>query len=133
MVPSSSESDRQKRIMMRICGPKWKEVAGSWRRLHNKELYNLHATGNIIRVIKSRNMIWEGHVARIGEMRNVYKIFVGKPERIKSLGRPRCRWENKSKMDVTEVEWKVETECGLTQDWARWRAPVDTVMNLRVL
>jgi len=47
MVPSSSESDRQKRIMMRICGPKWKEVAGSWRRLHN-----LYTSPHTVRVIK---------------------------------------------------------------------------------
>jgi hypothetical protein len=42
------------------------EVTGEWRRLHNMELYTLNSP-NIIRVIKSRRMRWEGHIARMGE------------------------------------------------------------------
>jgi hypothetical protein len=52
----------------------------SWRRQHNEELYNLYASPDIIRVIKSGRMCWEGHVARMGETRNTNKILVGKPE-----------------------------------------------------
>jgi hypothetical protein len=54
-------------------------VAEDWRRLHN-EFHNLYAPPYIIRMTKSRRMRWTGHVARTGEMRNAYKIFVGKPE-----------------------------------------------------
>jgi hypothetical protein len=43
-------------------------------------------------MIKSRRMIWAGHVAYIGEMRNVYKILIGKPEGKRPCGRPRHRW-----------------------------------------
>jgi hypothetical protein len=50
------------------------------RRLHNEELHNLDASPNIVRVIKSRKMRWMGHVARMREMINTYKILVGKPE-----------------------------------------------------
>jgi hypothetical protein len=60
---------------------------GGWRRLHNEELHNLYASTNIIRVIKSRRMRWAGHVAHIGEIRNTYKILVGKPEGKRPLGR----------------------------------------------
>jgi hypothetical protein len=55
------------------------EVFGGWRRLHNKEPYNLYTPSNIIRVIKSSRMRWAGHVACMGEMRNIYNILVGKP------------------------------------------------------
>jgi hypothetical protein len=65
--------------VLRIFGPKRLEVVGGWRRLHNKELHNLHSSPNIIRVIKSRGMRWVGYVAQMGEMRNAYNILVGKP------------------------------------------------------
>jgi hypothetical protein len=55
-------------------------VTGDWRKLHNKELHNLYSSPNIFRMIKSRRMRWAGHVARMGEKRNAYRILVGKPE-----------------------------------------------------
>jgi hypothetical protein len=48
-------------------------VTGDWRRLQNEELHHLYASPNIIRVMR-----WEGHAARLGEMRNACKIIVGK-------------------------------------------------------
>jgi hypothetical protein len=63
-------------------------VTGSWRRLHNKELLNIYASPNIIRMIKSRRMRWVWHVAYMGEMRNAYKILVRKPEGRRPLRRP---------------------------------------------
>jgi hypothetical protein len=87
------------RMLRRIFGPKREEVAGGWRTPHNEELYNLYASPNTIRVIKSRIMRWAGHVARMGEMRNSYNIFVGKSEGNKSLRRPRSRWEDNIRMD----------------------------------
>jgi hypothetical protein len=60
---------------------------------------------NIIRMIKSRRMRWAGHVARMGETRNVYRILVGKPEGRRPLGRPRRRWVDNIKIDVREIRW----------------------------
>ena len=78
-------------------------------------------------------MRWEGHVARMGEMRGVYRIFMTKPEGKRPLGRPRRRWEDNIKMDLQEV---VGGDCGdwmeLDQDRDRWRALVSTVKNRRV-
>jgi hypothetical protein len=52
----------------------------------------LYLSPNIIRIIKSRRMRWAGHVARMGEKRNAYRILVGKPEGKRPVGRQRCRW-----------------------------------------
>jgi hypothetical protein len=56
-------------------------------------------------MIKSRRMRWAGHVARMGEKRNAYRILVGNPEGRRSLGRPRRRWMDIIKMDLREIGW----------------------------
>ena len=76
------------------------EVTGEWRRLHNEELNDLYSLPNIERVIKSRRMKWAWHVARMGEDRGVYKVFLGKPEGKRPLGRPRRRWVDNIRMDL---------------------------------
>jgi hypothetical protein len=65
----------------------------------------LYSSPDIIRQIKSRRMRWAGHVARMGEGRNVYRVLVGKSEGRTSLGRPRHRWEDGIKMDLREIDW----------------------------
>jgi hypothetical protein len=81
------------------------EVTGEWRKLHNGELHNLYSSPDIIRQIKSRRMRGAGHVARMGEGRNVYRVLVGKPEGKRALERPRRRWEDGIKMDFREIGW----------------------------
>jgi hypothetical protein len=66
-------------IFRRRCRPKKNEVRGRWGKLHNEELRDVHSLPGIIRIIKSRKMRWAGHVARMGEKRNVYRLLVGKP------------------------------------------------------
>jgi hypothetical protein len=70
----------ENRVLRRIFGPKRDEVTGEWRKLHNEELRDLYPSPSIIRIIKSRTMRWAGHVARMGEKRNAYRLLVGKPE-----------------------------------------------------
>jgi hypothetical protein len=77
-------------------------------------------------------MRWVGHVAWMGEKRNVYRLLVGKPEGKRPLGRPRRRWMDNIKMDPLEIGWNVMDWIGLAQDRYRWRALVNLVMNLRV-
>jgi hypothetical protein len=67
-------------VLKRIFGPKRNEFTGGWRKLHNEELSDWNCSPNKIRIIKSRRMRWAGHVARMGEMRNVHSLLEGKPE-----------------------------------------------------
>jgi hypothetical protein len=68
----------------------------------------------------------------MGERRGAYRALVGKPEGRRPLGRPRSRWEDNIKMDLREAVWRGVDWTDLTQDRARWRAVVYTVMNLRL-
>jgi hypothetical protein len=86
------------RVLRRIFGPKREDGAEGRRRLHNEEYDNLYASRSIIRLIKSRRMVWAGNVAHMGEMRNAYNILVRKPEGRRPLGRPRRRWEGNIKL-----------------------------------
>jgi hypothetical protein len=63
---------------------------------------------------------------------NVYRLLVRKPEGKRPLGRPRCRWIDNIKMDLLEIELNVVYWIGLAPDRYRWRALVNSVMNLRV-
>jgi hypothetical protein len=81
----------ENRVLRRIYGPKRDEVTGEWRKLHNEELRDLYSSPSVIRMMKSI-MTLAGHVARMGEKRNAYRLLVGKPEGGRPLGRPRRRW-----------------------------------------
>jgi hypothetical protein len=90
----------ENRVLRRIFGPRRDEVTGGRRKLHNEVLHILYSSPSIIRMIKSRRMRWAGHVARMGEKRNAYRILVGKPEGKRPLGRPRRSWVDNIKMDL---------------------------------
>jgi hypothetical protein len=104
---------------------------GEWRKLHNKELHDLYSSPSIIRIIKSRRMRWVGHEARMGK-RNAYRLLVGKPEGKRPLGRPSRRWVDNIRMDLGEVGWGDVDWIGLAKGRNRWRAVVNSVLNLRV-
>jgi hypothetical protein len=121
----------ENRVLRRIFGPKRDKVTGEWRKLHNKELRDLYSSSSIIRIIKSRRMRWAGYVSRMGEKRNAYRLLVGKPEGKRPLGRPRRRWVDNIRMYLREVGWG-DVDCiGLAEDRNRWRALVNSVLNLR--
>jgi hypothetical protein len=100
--------------------------------LYNEELHNLYSTQSIIRIIKSRRMRWAGHVARMGEKKNAYRILVGKPEGKRPVGRPRRRWVDNIKMDLREIECDGVDWMDMAEDRDQWRALVNTVLKLRV-
>jgi hypothetical protein len=105
-------------------------VSGEWRRLPNEELNDVYSSPNV-RVIKSRRMRWVGHVARMGEVRVVYRVLLWKPEGKRPLGRPRRRWVDIIRMNLQEVGCGYMDWIGLAQDRDRWRTLLSAVMNLR--
>jgi hypothetical protein len=121
----------ENRVLRRIFGPK-RNGDGSWRKLYNDELHSLYFSPNVVRVNKSRRMRWAGHVASMEEGRGVRRVFVGRPEGKRPLGRLRRRWEDNIKMDLTEIGIDGANWIRLAQDRVQWRAFVSTVMNLRV-
>jgi hypothetical protein len=98
----------------------------------NKEsLSDLYSSPSMIRIIKSK-MRWVGHVARMGEKRNAYRLLVAKPEGKRPLERPQRRWVDNIRMDLGEVGWGDVDWIGLAKDRNRWRALANLVLNLRV-
>ena len=70
----------ENKVLRNISGTKKDVIRGEWRKLHNAELHALYSSPDIIRSLKSRRLRWAGHVARMGQFRNAYRVLVGKPE-----------------------------------------------------
>ncbi|KAJ4433943.1 hypothetical protein ANN_16262 [Periplaneta americana] len=111
----------ENKVLRKIFGAKRDEVTGEWRKLHNAELHTLYSSPDIIRNIKSRRLRWAGHVARMSESRNAYRVLVGRPEGKRPLGKPRRRWEDNIKMDLREVGYDGRDWINLAQDRDQWR------------
>jgi acyl-coenzyme A thioesterase PaaI-like protein len=87
---------------------------------------------NFIRIIKLRRMRWAGHVARIGQRRDVHRVLVGKPEEKRPVGRRRHTWDVNMKVGVQKVEWFAWTILIWIRIRDSWRALVNAVMNLLI-
>jgi hypothetical protein len=90
-------------VLRRIIGPKRNEVMSGCRNLHNEELHDLYFSPSIIRIIMSKGMRWVGHVARMGEKRNFYRLFVGNAVGKRPQGKPRRKWINEINMDLLNI------------------------------
>ena len=87
---------------------------------------------NIVGVIKSRRLRWAGHVARMEEGRNAFKILTCKPTGKRPLWRPRSRWEDNIRMDLEEISINAGNWVDSAQDRNYWGALVNAALNLRV-
>ena len=113
----------ENRMLRRIFGPKRDDVKGELSKLHN-ELNDL-SSPNVVWVIKLRRMRHAGHVARMGERRDVYR---GNPK--ENDQRPRHRWEDNIKMDLQEMGLEVMDWMDLAWDGDRWWVLVNVVMDV---
>jgi hypothetical protein len=84
-------------------------------------------------MMKSRGMIWAGHVARTGEKSNPYRVLVGMPGGKSPLGKPRRKREDDIKMYLREIRWDFMRWIHLAQDRDQWLAFVKTVIKLCIL
>ena len=84
----------ENKVRLRIFEGERDEISGEWRKLHNAELHALYSSPNLIRNLNSRRLSWAGHVARMEQFRNAYRVLVGRPEGKRLLRRPRRKWEN---------------------------------------
>jgi hypothetical protein len=121
----------ENRVQRRIFGPKRDEVMENGGSCTMRSL--IICTHPQISLGKSRRMRWAGHVARMGEERKVYKVFLGKPEGKGPLRRPRHRWEDGIRMNLREIGLGGVDWIRLAQGRVWWRAVLSAVMNLRVL
>jgi hypothetical protein len=72
----------------------WKkdDMTERWRGVHGEEFHSSYSSASIIKMIESRRMRCAGYVAQMREKSNTYRLFAGKPEGKRPLGRPSCRW-----------------------------------------
>ena len=70
----------ENKVLRKIFGAKRDKITGEWRTLHNAELHALYSSPNVIRNLKSRRLRWAGHVARMEQFRNAYRVLMVKPE-----------------------------------------------------
>ena len=110
----------ENKVPRMIFGAKRHETTGEWRKLHKAELHALYSSSNIINNLKSRQLRWTGHVARMEQSRNAYRVLVGKPGGKRSLGRPRRNWEDNIRMDLREVGCDLENWIALAEDRDQW-------------
>jgi hypothetical protein len=91
----------ENRVLRRIFGPKRDEVTGEWRKLHSEELHSLYSSPDIIRQVKANEV--GGECGTHGRGEKSVQGLCGKPEGKRPLGRPRHRWEDGIRMDLTEI------------------------------
>jgi hypothetical protein len=111
------------RVLRRIFENKRHEVMTGWSKIHHKELHNLYNSPNFTRVIKLSYMSRSEHVARVGEIRNMFIILVG---------RPRYRSEGNIRLDLRELGWEVVDWFHLTYDSNQYKCVLKAVMKLGV-
>jgi hypothetical protein len=114
-------------VLREIFGPKRNEITGELIRLRNEELNDLHCSPNVRQMIKSRRMGWNGHVARVGESRVVYRVLVGNLKE-RALGRSGRIWDDNIKIEPKEVGWQCVGLIDLTWDKDKWQGFVKAVM-----
>ena len=108
-------------ILRRIAGPVFDAETNIWRRRHNDELRDLTQVPSIVNVIKTHRLRWAGHTNRMNESRYPKEILEGRVGGRRSRGRPRKRWIDCVREDVSELGERGEAWQEISRDRRRWR------------
>ena len=111
----------ERKVLRRICGPT-KGKDGTWRIESNEELNRLTGNKNIINHIKKQRLAWFGHLHRMPDNSMVKKVYEWSPALIRSLGRPKNRWQDDVKSDVTRIKITNWKDC--IRDRTEWKTLV---------
>jgi len=122
----------ENRVLRRIFGHKRNDLTREWRKLHNEGLNDLYCSSIMVQMMKSRRMIWAGHVARMGRGEAYTGFWWGNLRERDHFRRPRHTWDSSIKMDLQEVGCGGIDWIELAQDRDRWRVLVTAIMNLWV-
>ncbi|KAL1447571.1 hypothetical protein WDU94_012383, partial [Cyamophila willieti] len=115
----------ERKILRRIYGPIFDPTTDAWRILKNREIEAKYAAPNIVQVMKERRLKFAGHVARMDEERMPRRVMVEGVNGRRSKGRPKLRWLDNIKKDVTEMGMNPDRWLEYAQDRHRWRSSVE--------
>jgi len=93
-----------------------KQENGTWRKRYNYEIYETFSESNIVNYIKVKRLAWAGHLVRMNSDRTIKKIFNSKPDRARSFGRPKLRWEDDVDRDMRILGVKNWKKVALSRD-----------------
>jgi len=123
------ERERERKVLRRIYGPT-KEKDGTWRIKSNEEINRLTGNKNIINYIKAQRLAWSGHVHRKPDNSMVKKkVYESSPALTRSLGRPKSRWEDDVKSDITRMKITNWKDC--IRDRTKWKTLVEKAKTSR--
>ena len=105
-------------------------MTGEWRRLHNDELHELYDSSDVVRIIKSQQIRWARHVARMGEKRKIIFRCGWKAGRKEVIGKTETLLGDNIRRDLGEVGVRDENWLDVFQDRILWRTFVTVAMNL---
>jgi len=112
----------ERKVLRRIYRPT-KQKDGTWRMKSNEELNRLTGNENTINYIKAQRLAWFGHVHRMPDNSMVKKVYEWSPAQTRSLGRPKNRWENDVKNDMTRMKITNWKEC--IRNWTKWKKLIE--------
>jgi len=112
----------ERKVLRRIYRPT-KQKDGTWRMKSNEELNRLTGNENTINYIKAQRLAWFGHVHRMPDNSMVKKVYEWSPAQTRSRGRPKNRWENDVKNDMTRMKITNWKEC--IRNWTKWKKLIE--------